>query len=169
MLSIKTSEIGTQKMIDKLEKAKNINFTDVGKLIRKKMIQVIDDERIRDKKKPSERWRGKYTKHIKDVIEVVVTKDGVGIANIDKLDTETPYWYKINNGGVIEMKGKKVSGKFTDGKPGEGGNTASFIPGPGAPLNVDLAPIAPMNYIEKTGFWVKQNIWKYVLKAMFND
>jgi len=169
MLYIKNSEIGTKVMIAKLEKAKNIDLESVGELIRRRMIQNIDIARRRDRKKPSERLNGKYTKHISDVIDVVVTKNGVAIANIDKLDKYTPYWYKVNFGGVIDMKGSTVAGKFTDGKPGEGNTTASFIPGSGAPLNVDMAPIAPMRFIQNTATWTKRNIWKYVIKAIFNE
>jgi len=170
MLRITQAELSnSKKMIAKLNKAKNFDLSDAGELIRRMMIKTIDDNRVRDKKSASERLNGKYTKHISEVIDVVVTRDGVAVANQATLDREVPYWALINNGGVIDMKGKKIHGFFSDGSPGAGGITASFKPGPGAPLNVDMSPIAPMNYIEKTGFWVKNNIWKYVVRAMFND
>jgi hypothetical protein len=163
MAKVIFKEIGTKNFYKKLESLRHIDLTDCGEIVRKQMVNTIEANRTSEEKKPSERYRGQYTKHLRDVIKIVVDENGVGIGDVEELNRETPYWYKINYGGKAPGP---THGWFSDGPPltTTGGGHALTV-GKGPSVVPDVA-ISPMNYIEKTGTWTQANIWKYVVKAI---
>lgn len=137
--------------------SKNVNLSDFGEQVKQKMIQIIDDNRVRDIKQPEERFEGKYTKHIKDVLTVVVKKDGIGIGDVETLNKEVPYWKVINDGNYVPPR---TRGTFL------GGAGSSFFYHADAPYMTPTKSVPAMQYIEKTMTWVKQHAPKEIKKRM---
>ena len=136
---------------------KGVDLTAFGEKIKDRMIQIIDDNRVRDIKQPEERYQGKYTKHIKDVLDVVLRKRGIAIGDIQLMNKEVPYWRVVNDGGYVPPK---TTGVFLGGP----GSSLYFTP-EGAKIEPKSA-IPAMEYIEKTLTWVKQHAPK-VIKQQF--
>ena len=103
-----------ERYIKNIEQAKELNEQEmkkVGQDTHKKMIEIIS----KNKKRPGS--KGRFEK----AITLDIFKDGWGIGNIDKLDTEIGKnaWAAINwgTGSNHPMSGKKVPvGKFNPGE-----------------------------------------------------
>lgn len=159
MIRVTKREIGnTAELLNRLENIGSIDVTSLGDIARKKMITIIDDNRKRLVKVGSERYKGKYKAHLKNSIIANTTDKGFELA----INTEkTPYWKIIDAGG---RPPGPVRGQFSD----DGANTGrgSFAYNPNMPKMVPKKPIIGMHYISKTNDWIKQNIQKYIDKAL---
>lgn len=157
MIKCSVVETGTPEFLERLENVKKLDLTDIGEIIRKRMIGIIDRDRKRNPKVSSERYpKRPYRAHLKNSLIVQATAKGVEIAVDEK---KTPYWAYINYGGPPPGP---VRGQFVDGGPLLG----SFAYNPNMPKMIPKKPIDAMNYLEKTDIWVKQNIQKYIDKAI---
>jgi len=161
MLKCTMREAGGQAILKHLNSLKHVSLVDAADATREAMINIIDANRKRDVKGPENSIDGvKYTKHLKDVIEVEVLANRIIIGNIDKLNEETPYWKVVNNGGYVPPA---THGTFM------GGPGSFFAYNADAPFFKPTKPISAMNYIEKTNIWVQAHLRKFfddaVIKA----
>lgn len=153
MLKATVTITGSKEFLRQLKQIEHLDLTDIGELVRQRMIDIIDENRKTDIKQPEQRYPEKpYSKHISDILTVEVKSNGVGIGNIEKLNKEVPYWRLVNDGGAI--KGTP-HGVFL------GGAGSSFQFGPG-PKMTPTNKIAPMNYIQKTQAWINQNLKRFL-------
>lgn len=151
----------TKQIISELEKLKTLNLEAVGEVVRQKLIDEIDSQRKRDVKKKSDRYKGKYSKHLKDIIKVVVTSKGVGIGNIAELNKFTPYWKLLNDGGKVPGPTHGFFGdNFYPGAPGY--STQAFKYDKKGPLMQPMKAIEGIQYIEKTLAWTNKNLSKFI-------
>ena len=151
MIKVTVKEIGTPAFYAKLRKLENLDLTDVGEIMRNKMISVIDRKRKRPKKQDDERYNGEYTEHLEDTLQVVPMKGGIGLGDKATLDQLTPYWRLINDGGYLSEHG--THGVFT--------GRAFRFDMKGAKM-VPHAMVSPMNYIEDTVAWTNLRITKFI-------
>jgi hypothetical protein len=103
---------------------------------------------------------GKYTAHIKDVLDVVVKSKGVGVGNVALLNKEVPYWKLINDGGAI--KGQP-HGVWT----GQG-KSDSFVFDPKGAKMIPKNAIVAMKYIELTLAWINRNLKRLMRDKVAN-
>ena len=115
------------------------------------------------------------TNLLENTIDVEIIPDGVGVGNIDKLNTVVPYWAMLNWGGMVALKAQKVPGFFSmTGGPFMGNPPDSSKAGTGpsgggkeyfyyTPRGINFPhymmivknPITGINFVEKTQDWVK--------------
>lgn len=129
-------------------------------------IQTVDKMReiIRTNKK---RVRGE-----KDKLEDAITSEpigdgkntvGFGVGNISKLKSEAPHYLAINFGSS-HIVGKKLPvGGFKPGEPKPQTGTdqkSRWFPGEGKYTFTVKNPIKPVDYIERTAFWLNDKIDK---------
>jgi len=143
----------------KITKALKIDLTESGDIIRQVLINFIDDARKRPKKVKEERYKGRYSKHIEDVLEIKKTKNGIGIGDIEKLDKEVPYWKVLNFGGYTPPS---TIGIFTNGMPKPGVTGGSFMYTKNGGLMIPQKPIQGIHFIEKTASWIRKNMRAHI-------
>lgn len=81
----------------------------------------------------------------------------VGIGNLQLLETQAPYWYLINYGGMVAPKAQVVGGWFqydswtvpVPAQAGTGAGRGKFIQQRNTHLMIVRNPIAGINYIQK--------------------
>lgn len=113
----------------------------------------------------------------KDVLEDAMTSEkigdgkdtiGFGVGNIEKLKVEAPHFLAINFGSS-HMVGKKVPlGAFKPGikEPiGSAGYHSRWYVGEGKRTFIVKRPIKPIDYIERTAFWLA-NAWDKLISSL---
>lgn len=100
---------------------------------------------------------------LEENIKVEFFEDGWGVGDLAVLNEVAPYWAAINFGSS-HMVGKRMPiGGFSPGNPAP--NPASFrqdrfVKGGGSYAPLIKNPIPPMNYIEKTIYWLNDELSK---------
>ena len=140
-MNVTFKELGNSRgLIRRLEKTLNEKkyLLLLGEIAKKKTIEVIDSKRRSPVKRPEDRYEGKYTEHIKDVLTVDLLPNGeVGVGKISELDVRVPYWAILNDGGYLPTP---VRGSFNSG--------GRFVYNAEGKLMTPKRPITGVRYIE---------------------
>lgn len=153
MITVNSKIVGQKQFLDKLKRLEHLNYSDIGEIVRAKMINIINESRVTNVKQPEERYQGKYTAHLEDSIQVEFKPNGIVIGNKAVMQEMTPYWRVVNDGGYVPTP---VHGAFT------GGPGSTFAYSADAPLMTPASPLPAMRYIEKTGAWMKQHLKRFI-------
>lgn len=132
------------------------------------MVHVITDNKVRP--------QNGEPLLLENHIHIYFFEDGWGLGDVDELNQFAPYWAAIN-WGSDHMVGKRVpdgyfapggakpevssfrQGRWNVGELGDGG----FGNGKTHWSFIVQTPIPPMNYIEKTTFWLDGKLQEIVL------
>jgi len=164
VLKAKVTVTGTKEFRQMLRQIERLDLTDIGEIVRQRMIDVIDENRKTDLKQPEQRYGIKYgncDKHISDALSVTsIPGKGIGIGDIEQMNAEVPYWRLVNDGGRIKGTPR---GAFL------GGPGSAFQFSADGPRMVPTQDIAPMNYIQKTFDWVNKNLKRLLDKKLTRE
>lgn len=160
-MNVTFKQLGDPKgLIRKLEK----NVGDkkflllLGEIAKKKTIEVIDSKRKNPVKRPEDRYQGKYTEHIKDVLSVDLLSNGdVGVGKISEMNARVPYWAVLNDGGYLPTP---VRGSFT--------SSGRFVYNAQERLMTPKRPITGVRYVEEVTNYIN-NILDEVYSGVIKD
>lgn len=150
--------------LDTTDKDIRKKLDDLGKETAEKMIEIIDDNKVRP--------QSDEPTTLEDHITCELFDGGFGVGDIADLNENVGYWAAVNFGSS-HMVGRRVpSGFFNPGQANpspdafrEGrwkqGDLDTGVPGVGAHFSfVVNKPIPAMNYVEKTAIWLDNRIDK---------
>jgi hypothetical protein len=150
------------KDIDVSDKEIQKKLNDIGKETADKMIEIIDDNKVRP--------QSDEPLDLEAHINCELFDGGFGVGDIEDLNENVGYWAAVNFGSS-HMVGRRVpSGMFSPGEPAP--SSDDFREGrwkPGEELAgagkkhwsfLVTKPIPAMNYVEKTATWLDNRLDK---------